>query len=331
MVPAEVKSFEACKVQAEKGDVRAQTKLGMMYYDGKGIAPSRTEALKWWRKAAENGDAEAQCHVGFCHSDGRGVVKDEVEAIKWFRKSAEQGYAEAQYWMGSCYDEGLGVAKDAAEAVKWFRKAADQGDATSQFSLGCSFMVKDPAYAVGWFRKAAQQGYTMAQLQMGDCYADGFGVRKDKVEAYAYYNLAGLKSKDSRSKLAVIERTMSLDEKAKGQRRTGELEREITIKTGATPSVDETVIWLIESAGQGNAGAQVLLGSRYRDGDGVAKNAIEAYAYFNIAAVTNESARKRLEKLEEKLTDEERLMGQKRSKELQKEIEAKEAAKKAGK
>jgi len=63
----------------------------------------------------------------------------------------------------------------------------------------------------------------------------------------------------------------------------------------------------------------------------VAKDEIEAYAYWNLAGITHEEARKNLALLEMSLSSESRLLGQKRTKELQKEIEAKKAAKKAGK
>ena len=65
--------------------------------------------------------------------------------------------------------------------------------------------------------------------------------------------------------------------------------------------------------------------------EGVLKDEIEAYAYYNLAGITYEKARNNLTTLEKKLSPEARLRGQQRTKELQKEIEAKIAAKQAGK
>ena len=59
------------------------------------------------------------------------------------------------------------------------------------------------------------------------------------------------------------------------------------------------------------------------------KDSIEAYAYISLAGITNESARKFLTNLEKDLSRNEIVAGQKRAKELQKEIDAKIAAKKA--
>jgi hypothetical protein len=68
-----------------------------------------------------------------------------------------------------------------------------------------------------------------------------------------------------------------------------------------------------------------------RSGWGVPKDGIEAYAFYNLAGIWVEHARKNREILEKRLSQEAVLRGQQRTKELQKEIEAKIAAKKDGK
>ena len=70
------------------------------------------KAVKWYRKAAEQDHADAQTKLGVCYFSGEGVAKDFAEAAKWYRKAAEQGHANAQYNLGVCYDNGRGVAKD---------------------------------------------------------------------------------------------------------------------------------------------------------------------------------------------------------------------------
>jgi hypothetical protein len=61
-------------------------------------------------------------------------------------------------------------------------------------------------------------------------YEDGVGVPKNEVEAYAYWNLAGAKSRISRDNLAELEKRLSRDEVAAGQKRTKELQKEIVAK-----------------------------------------------------------------------------------------------------
>jgi TPR repeat protein len=80
---------------------------------------------------------------------------------------------------------------------------------------------------------------------------------------------------------------------------------------------------------KGDSDAQGMLGVCYFNGYGVAKDEVEAYAYYNLAGITNEIARKNLANLEQGMSPEIRIRGQQRTKELQKEIEAKIAGKKA--
>ena len=42
----------------EQGDAKAQTKLGWMYLNGRGVPQDNLEALKWFQKADAQGDAD---------------------------------------------------------------------------------------------------------------------------------------------------------------------------------------------------------------------------------------------------------------------------------
>ncbi|NBY42109.1 MAG: hypothetical protein EBQ49_02160, partial [Verrucomicrobia bacterium] len=76
-------------------------------------------------------------------------------------------------------------------------------------------------------------------------------------------------------------------------------------------------------AEQGYAEAQCDLGYCYDTGTGVLKDQVEAYAYYNLASITNEVAQKNRSVIEKTMTQSQIEAGQKRSKELQKEIETK--------
>ncbi len=77
----------------EKGDVRAQDNLGIMYENGRGVRQDYAEAMAWYRRAADRGDAAAQFNVGTMYHNGRGVAQNHAEAAKWYRWSADQGNA----------------------------------------------------------------------------------------------------------------------------------------------------------------------------------------------------------------------------------------------
>ena len=81
----------------------------------------------------------------------------------------------------------------------------------------------------------------------------------------------------------------------------------------------------------GYAYAQLKMGYCYSNGEGVEKDMVEAYAYYNLASVSDMFAGGHRDALEKQMQPDAALRGQQRTKELQKEIEAKIAAKASGK
>ena len=95
------------------------------------VAAQSTE-IEQLRLAAEQGYASAQTNLGFMYADGRGVPKDDAKAVKWFRLAAEQGHAQAQYNLGFMYADGRGVLKDRILAHIWFNIAGANGHAQAR-------------------------------------------------------------------------------------------------------------------------------------------------------------------------------------------------------
>jgi uncharacterized protein len=119
-------------------------------------------------------------------------------ALHLWRPLAEEGDAAAQFWLGACYDLGHGVPADPGAAAQWYRKAAEQGHANAQHNLAHLYEVGQglpPDYALTaaatWYRRAADQGYRPAQANLGALYYLGHGVRRDLVQAYKWFALAG--------------------------------------------------------------------------------------------------------------------------------------------
>ena len=166
------------RLLADQGDAEAQSWLGLLYYDGEGVAQDYVEAVRWYRMAADQGHADAQHTLGLLYANGQGVAQDYAEAARWYKKAADQGYALAQNDLGLLYANGQGVAQSYAEAARWYRKAADQGYANAQFHLGFLYanghgVAQDNAEAARWYRKAAEQGNADAQNNLGVLYMYG--------------------------------------------------------------------------------------------------------------------------------------------------------------
>jgi TPR repeat protein len=67
-----------------------------MYYNGRGVPQSDSEALKWYRLAADQGFADAQYNIGIMYGNGEGVPQNNVQAWMWFDLAAEQGSEPAK-------------------------------------------------------------------------------------------------------------------------------------------------------------------------------------------------------------------------------------------
>jgi len=177
---------------AELGNADAQSTLGWMYDQAKGVRRNYAEAAKWYRKAAEQGNNVAQNNLGTLYYNGQGVKRNYSEALKWFRKAADHGNAAAYGWLGDMYYNGQGVKKNYGESAKWYRKAAEQGDAYAQNELGVLYyngqgVKRNYGEALKWFRKAADQGNAAAYGWLGGMYYEGHGVKKDYSEAAKWF------------------------------------------------------------------------------------------------------------------------------------------------
>ena len=305
----------------------------------KSEAPPKTEAERMaeyfgeYKKKALNGDASAQYQLGKWYYHGsEHNAQDFVKAVYWWRMAAERKVEDAMYNLGQCYFEGKGVPQDYSQALAWWRKAAEEdvlgenkvvlkhGYSRAQWRLGFYYfqgkgVAQDYAQAIDWFRKASVEDFlrvggasSEAQFFLGICYADGLGVTKDSTQAVSWYRKAADQGLDI------------------AQNRLG-----LCYADGIGVEKDEVqaAAWFRKAAEQGNSEAQLSLGAYYSDGRGVLKDSVEAYAYISLAGITNESARRFLSNLEKDVSRNEIVAGQKRAKELQKEIDTKIAAKTA--
>jgi TPR repeat protein len=264
----EIKSVSPWHEAAERGNARAQYRLGLRYHEGHGIGQNDVLAARWFRKAAIQGYAEAQYNLGCCYDAGLGVNKDQTKAAEWYRKAAEQGYAKAQYNLGVCYFHGTGVDNDKIEAEQWLRKAAEQGHPKAQCQLGdfCydgGGSKKDYTMAARWYRKAAKQGDARAQCCLGICYTKGQGVIRNKTEAVKWF----LRAADRENAEAQFRLGLCY---AKG--------------AGVFKDVGEAAMRYRQAADQGHAAAQYQLGRCYDEGLGVDENKTLAARWYRKAA-----------------------------------------------
>jgi len=81
-------------------------------------------ASELFEPQAKLGNMIAETYLGFMYRDGRGVPQNYVEAARWFQAAANQGEPTAQFFLALLYDAGLGVNRDFVQAETWLDIAA---------------------------------------------------------------------------------------------------------------------------------------------------------------------------------------------------------------
>ena len=207
------KGLKYLRMAAEKGSVRAEVKLGLLYFAPSGESRTCVEhnyllAREWLEKAEK--EPEALLALGTIYQRGLGVPKDEVRAQNYFDEwmrgymlKAEQGDPEAQYQMGLYFSDGLHHAANDELAIKWYEKSAAQDYVKalealgSIYTLGGASIKPNPEKAAEVFRHLvriyetnARNGDTDALLALGDIYQSGVGIPQDYSKAVGYLILA---------------------------------------------------------------------------------------------------------------------------------------------
>jgi len=135
-------AFNTLRPIAGLGDSRAQFRVGVMYFHGRGVQPNVAEANRWFgiavndiRTRAQQGESWAQADLGTMYERGWGVNQNYEIAASWYAQAVGQNYAPAQNNLGVLLEQGLGVTRNRNEAIKLLRLAASQGDAIARENL----------------------------------------------------------------------------------------------------------------------------------------------------------------------------------------------------
>jgi TPR repeat protein len=176
---------------ARYGLVEAQTALGQILLDGRGIAQDRTAAAGWFAIAAGAGYTPAINMLGRCCELGWGMKIDLPRAAACYRRAADAGLDWGQYNLANMLLRGRGVPRDRRQALALYRAGAEQGHAKSINMVGRFFeegweMPADPTAAGAWYRRAAHGGDFRAQYNLASVLA----ANGDVAEAEAWLHRA---------------------------------------------------------------------------------------------------------------------------------------------
>ncbi len=156
---------------ADKGDVYAQTQLGVAYFAGQHVAKDPAEAARWWRSAADGGSSDSAYRLAEAMLAGT-IARDDPATLALLRQAAGKGHAPAMFRLGRLAETGeRGETKSEAEALRWYGEAARRGNAAAFNAWG--LMVEqgrgakaDPVEAWALFRAAVDRGNRNAQRHL---------------------------------------------------------------------------------------------------------------------------------------------------------------------
>lgn len=295
---------------AENGDDEAQFFVGMLYRDGKGTARDTAAAMRLFRLAADQGYARAINAVGYAYDSGIGAPQDVGKAIEWYRKAvaandpgaltnlgilyfegrgvpqdydhagklwlmaAEYSYGPAMNQLGLMYANGTGVARNMRSGLAWWTRSRGLGDLDAAWYLGrhltrARATAEEIAEGVPMVRDAAQAGNGDAAFVLSLLYLDGRGVTKNATE--------GLKW---------LDRAIELDYPPAMLERGGRHARD------GQPAAAARLYRM--AAEKGYARAQAYLGQQFADGNGVARDLVEAVKWYERAAAQGDAMGQRM-------------------------------------
>ena len=120
------KAIDNLSAHAKQKEYQLASLNSRLKYENKGSA--HKDSLADMKKWAEQGNVEYQLKVGLIYYEGKGVRQDLVLARRMFQKAASQGDIRGQGMLGFFYEEGLGgLKRNRATAKELYGKTCDKG------------------------------------------------------------------------------------------------------------------------------------------------------------------------------------------------------------
>lgn len=161
--------------------------------DQGGPEQDQERGIELWEQVAQRGDPRAQWRMGRAYQTGSGVERDRDQAYRWMRASADQGFSHAMEPLGSMYLHGRGTAVDEGEAYRLFKLGAQEGRSFAMVERGRMYRdegvgpADDLELAFYWFEQAAELNDPNGVRELSNAYMNGVGVEISKIDALRVY------------------------------------------------------------------------------------------------------------------------------------------------
>jgi len=199
------KAVAELEYAAERGEIRAQWKLGRMYAEGDGVEQSDARAFRYFSLIADgHADdnptgpqarfvANAFVSLGTYYRDGipgTDVRADYLRAQQMYSYAASYyADADAQYYLARLLLDGSGPNNDPRNGTRWLYSAANKGQPQAQAVLGRMLfqgehLPRQPARGLMWLA-LANANAAPSDAWIGELYAAAFKQASDEERAIA--------------------------------------------------------------------------------------------------------------------------------------------------
>ncbi len=256
------KALALFKEAADKNYVPAKYALAIKYLD-ENNAQKDAEAFKLLDSSKESNHPLVYSALAFCYDYARGCEQDFYKSLEYYERSYELGYKKAVMNIAYAYMTGCGCGQNYKRAIDICRDAVNGGIQEANFFAALCFehglsVEQDFEKAVQLYGFAEQAGYVPAFLKAGEIYDPYYGVGGDVNGAKEEYEQAAkMGSIEAKAELAKL----ALEEDKKAQ-------FEI----------------LKDLAKQGSYVANEVIGTMYKDGNGLKQDINKALEYYQKAA-----------------------------------------------
>lgn len=190
----ESQGINLLKEAEEAGDKLAYYLMGREYWYGSYIEENDFEAEKRWMEAYDEfQDAETAGLLAELYRTSS-ELQDYAKAFKYATIAAEEDNDLGYYVLGALYLKGLGVKMNIQLSIENYKMAAALGLGEAMNQIGRIYLLDDSEaahkQAFYWFNEAAKKEDDSGMYNVGDCYANGIGVKIDMEKAAEWYRKA---------------------------------------------------------------------------------------------------------------------------------------------
>ena len=220
--------------------MQSALRVGLLYYDGRGVAQDFTAARFWFKAAALNLVSFAFSYSGkerlnrvefdmprTGDYDRREPPPELVAEFAWVAE-VEGGDPQTLFETALRVRDGRGLPQVREAAERWLVKAGERGVPEAYYDLGLTYLdapiePHDVGDGVFYLAMAGRDGFVPAQVEMGRRYAGGEQLQQWSQAAYVWLLMA----RDNGADVAVLldevggrlsgrERFTALEEAEKG-------------------------------------------------------------------------------------------------------------------